>query len=428
MAKIGIIGAGIAGLSTAWMLDEEHSVTLFERKDYLGGHAHTFYFKKDGVDLYVDSGASFYSPSTYPLFCRLLDLLEIRSVPTSVSASVYRAGQPRAGLVTPNRQRLAPLLSVRNVLALSQLQLSLSAARRIVNSNDWSMRLGDFVNQLPVTPWFRENILLPWLASMYGVQASVVREFSVGSAFYFPVRQPAKGALSYHFQQVEGGIGRYPRALAAKLRQTCIRVNAIVRGIERVGETFVVTEADGSVHRFDALVIATPPYAAAELLGGLSGSYGDKLRSTLREFPFFDTRMAIHSDPSYMPLRRADWSHFNTIVDDHSCEATIWKSDRGFDLFKSWTTYRPLPAAPHAVFNFRHPILTPGFSRAQYRMEAFQGIESLWFAGSYLRAVDSHETALETAVDVVSRLSPRSHRLRQLRQRSAGPLAHEAAP
>ena len=38
--KIGIIG-GAAGLLAAWLLEDDYEVTLFERDDRLGGHAHT---------------------------------------------------------------------------------------------------------------------------------------------------------------------------------------------------------------------------------------------------------------------------------------------------------------------------------------------------------------------------------------------------
>ena len=39
--KIAVVGAGIAGLSAAWLLRQHHAVTLFEAGDYLGGHTHT---------------------------------------------------------------------------------------------------------------------------------------------------------------------------------------------------------------------------------------------------------------------------------------------------------------------------------------------------------------------------------------------------
>ena len=40
--RIAVIGSGISGLASAWLLSREHDVErLFEANDYLGGHTHT---------------------------------------------------------------------------------------------------------------------------------------------------------------------------------------------------------------------------------------------------------------------------------------------------------------------------------------------------------------------------------------------------
>ena len=39
--RIAVIGAGIAGLATAWLLSRRHEVVLLEANDYLGGHTNT---------------------------------------------------------------------------------------------------------------------------------------------------------------------------------------------------------------------------------------------------------------------------------------------------------------------------------------------------------------------------------------------------
>ena len=41
--KIGILGAGATGLSAAWDISKAgHQVTVYERDDFIGGHASTF--------------------------------------------------------------------------------------------------------------------------------------------------------------------------------------------------------------------------------------------------------------------------------------------------------------------------------------------------------------------------------------------------
>jgi predicted NAD/FAD-binding protein len=38
---LAIVGSGILGLNTAWLLNHRHQVTLYERKDYFSGHSNT---------------------------------------------------------------------------------------------------------------------------------------------------------------------------------------------------------------------------------------------------------------------------------------------------------------------------------------------------------------------------------------------------
>ncbi len=62
--RIAIIGSGIAGLASAWWLDGEHEVTLFEANDYLGGHTHTHDVQVDGTRMAVDTGFIVFNPCT----------------------------------------------------------------------------------------------------------------------------------------------------------------------------------------------------------------------------------------------------------------------------------------------------------------------------------------------------------------------------
>ena len=54
--KVGIIGGGAAGLTAAWLLDQECEVVLFEKEARLGGHAHTIQVPYNGTIVPIEIG------------------------------------------------------------------------------------------------------------------------------------------------------------------------------------------------------------------------------------------------------------------------------------------------------------------------------------------------------------------------------------
>ena len=63
MKKIGIIGSGISGLSTAFYLSKSFDVSLFEKSFRFGGHANTHEFVYKEKNILVDTGFLGSSPS-----------------------------------------------------------------------------------------------------------------------------------------------------------------------------------------------------------------------------------------------------------------------------------------------------------------------------------------------------------------------------
>ena len=54
--RIAVVGAGIAGLSAAWLLSRRHDVVLYEANEYLGGHTNTVDVTLQGQTHPVDTG------------------------------------------------------------------------------------------------------------------------------------------------------------------------------------------------------------------------------------------------------------------------------------------------------------------------------------------------------------------------------------
>ncbi len=87
--KIGIIGAGVAGLTAAYLLSEKHSVTLIERNKRLGGHTNTITVEENGKQVGIDTGFIVLNDRNYTHFKKLLNKLEVKIRDTDMTFSYY---------------------------------------------------------------------------------------------------------------------------------------------------------------------------------------------------------------------------------------------------------------------------------------------------------------------------------------------------
>ena len=69
--KIAVIGAGISGLGSAYILSSKYQVDLYEKDSRLGGHARTTKIQDEGKIFGVDTGFLVFNYATYPLLTKL---------------------------------------------------------------------------------------------------------------------------------------------------------------------------------------------------------------------------------------------------------------------------------------------------------------------------------------------------------------------
>ena len=86
--KIAIIGSGISGLTSGYLLSRKNNVTVFEKNDYIGGHTHTHSLEFEDETYSVDSGFIVYNERTYPNFIKILDQLNVERQITRMGFSV----------------------------------------------------------------------------------------------------------------------------------------------------------------------------------------------------------------------------------------------------------------------------------------------------------------------------------------------------
>ena len=86
--KIAVIGSGISGLAISYLLNKKHNITLFEKNDYIGGHARTVDIDNNGTIIPVDTGFIVFNKLNYPLLTSLFKYLDIKVIKSVMSFGV----------------------------------------------------------------------------------------------------------------------------------------------------------------------------------------------------------------------------------------------------------------------------------------------------------------------------------------------------
>ncbi|WP_164743485.1 FAD-dependent oxidoreductase [Microbacterium sulfonylureivorans] len=411
--RVAVIGGGAAGLTTAWLLDGEHDVTLFEKDERLGGHAHTVAIVTDQGRLDVDAGFQFFAPgASYRTFNRLLDVLAVprRAYPATLTVfSAQRGGavvMPPFGPGGPVWSSLTPK-AVSTLLRFRRFLAGIPAFRE---RRDTSVTISAYLESRRLPKEFVDDFLFPLLLSFWCVEPEQFREFAAYNALYYLGANLPGGLRPPMQSEIPGGLRVYIDALAGGLVRTSVRLGADVRGITRDARGFTVADAAGEFHPFDRVVVATNARQARGLIGGIPEL--GTAAAQLERFSYFDTRVAIHGDPRRMPRDRAAWSVVNARWDGAHSALSIWNPRRSVPVFKSWVTFdRKLPEPVYALAEYEHGAIDLAYFDAQRRLRRLQGDHGLWLAGLYTDDADSHESAIRSAVTVARALAPGSPRL-----------------
>ena len=275
--------------------------------------------------------------------------------------------------------------------------------------------LEHYLHTLKLPESFKTNFLYPFLLAGWCVELEEFKTFSAYNALKYVVMSRLTGfpAVSYANEAV-GGTRAYIGALAGTLTRTRLQLAANITHLTKVDGQYLVHDANSSEALFDHLIVATNAREASQLLRGLSGM--EKRRADLDRIDYFKTTIAVHEDSRLMPENSAHWSVVNTRYDAKHSSNTIWKKWKSKQpIFRSWVTYdAALPDALHHVRTYDHPKINLNYFRAQKNLLPQQGENNLWLAGLYMHDIDSHESALMSAVNIAQKLDPSSGNLKKL--------------
>lgn len=407
--RIAVVGGGVAGLSAAWLLSRQHEVTLYEKEDWLGGHAHTVDVETPRGPLAVDTGFIVYNKDNYPNFTALLDHLGVASVETHMSfaASVgegrFEYSSDFRGLIGQKRNLARPAYWQ----MLADIVRFYAHAESLLDSPDIEgMTLGDFLSKHGYSEQLVELHILPMCAAIWSSSANAIRGFPMRSFIrFFSSHELFKIGGRALWRTVQGGSRSYVEALVGDFASTVRRAPA-ARAISRQGGLVTVEDVRGERDVFTDVVMASH---ADQTLAMFEDA--DALEhEVLGAFGYTHNLAVLHDDPALMPRRKPVWASWNYIGgapdagDDALC-VTYWMNrlqnlDRRHPIFLTLNpTREPRPSAMLRSYDYEHPLFNQSALSAQKRLWELQGRRGTWFCGSYF-GYGFHEDGLQSGLAV----------------------------
>ncbi|KEH42686.1 putative cyclopropane-fatty-acyl-phospholipid synthase [Medicago truncatula] len=408
--RVAVVGGGISGLVSAYVLAKGGvNVVLYEKEDYLGGHAKTV--NADGVDL--DLGFMVFNRVTYPNMMEFFESLgvemELSDMSFSVSLDKGRGcewgSRSLSGLFAQKRNALNPYFwqMIREIVKFKDDAISYIDMFENNPDMDHNESLGQFLKSRGYSELFQKAYLIPICGSIWSCSSEGVLSFSAFSVLSF--------CRNHHLLQLFGRpqwltvrwrSQNYVKKVKEELQSNGSQIitNCEVDFVSSSEKGCVVYGKDGSEEVYDGCIMSVHAPDALRLLGD-EATYDE--RRIIGAFQYAYSDIYLHRDKNLMPQNPAAWSAWNFLGSNNNkvC-VTYWLNilqnieEAGKPFF---VTLNPdhVPENTLLKWSTGHPVPSVAAYKASVELDRIQGKRKIWFSGAY-QGYGFHEDGLKAGM------------------------------
>jgi predicted NAD/FAD-binding protein len=405
--RIAIVGTGISGLTSAYLLSEDHEVVVFEANDYVGGHTNTVDVSFNGQQYAVDTGFIVFNEKTYPNFVKLMKRLDVGWQDSVMSFSVQCE---KTGLEFSPSNFNSLFIQRRNLLRPSFYRMLYDVLRfkrdseTLLDSDDYEMTLAAYLAGKGYSRSFIEHFIIPMGEAVWSTDPVKFNEFP---ARYFAQFFKNHGFLNIKDQPqwltVKGRSRQYiepiTRAYADQIRLSCP-----VTSVRRHPDYVEVQSQHQAAEKFDQVVIATHSDQALSLLEDPT----DAEKNILGAIPYQENQAVLHCDESLLPSKKAAWASWNYHIPIEETGRVAVTYDMNIlqrieapeELCVSLNLKKTInPDKIYREMTYHHPVYNPESLGARHSHGEINGVNRTYYAGAYW-GYGFHEDGVASGVAV----------------------------
>ena len=407
--RIAIIGSGISGLGAAYLLNPIHDITVYEKNDYVGGHSRTIDIPIHGKSVPVDTGFIVYNDRNYPLLNALFHDIGVEGYKTDMSFGVsinngfleYSSNNIFGNLTNVLRPKFIAMVA--DILKFNK------EAKKFIDA-DPTITLGDCLDKLKLGSWFENYYILAMGAAIWSCSIETIRSFPARTFIKFFDNH---GLLSINdrptWYTVKGGSRAYVEKLTQSFKEK-IKLGHAVTNVTRNELGVIVSDSQGGKEKYDHVIFASHADQSMALLGDIDRTEAQ----ILSNFTYQKNTIIVHSDQSFMPKKKKNWSswvYLNEKLNDEKeiVSLSYWMNslqdlECDKDIFVTLNPEKmPKAELVYDRHSFEHPVFDIKAVSNQPTLNDIQGYKNCWYAGAFTR-YGFHEDGLMSGVAVAQKL------------------------
>lgn len=402
--KIAVVGSGVSGLVTAWLLSKHHDVSIFEKNDYVGGHVHTHTFESSIGPQNVDSGFIVFNDRTYPNFEKIIKSLGVEFQDTTMGFSLKTdddfeySGNTMSSLFAKKRHLFSSKFYsfLLNIIKFNKSSMS------IMSSLNEDVTLEEHLKSINVSQLAIDNYIIPMGASIWSTDPHKMLEMP---ALFFLKFLSNHGLLNIsdrpQWRVVCNGSKSYVEKLIAAMKCT-LHLDTPVKSVSRNEDGVNLELSDKNVD-FDKVILATHSDQSLQLLNDPT----DEEMSVLKNIKYQKNTATIHTDISILPKRKSAWSSWNYFKPKEQKSVVLTYNMNILQNLKSKEVFNVTINDPGIInsnkilktINYEHPLFTVDSVSAKKKIPSMNGSNHTYYCGAYC-GNGFHEDGVNSALEV----------------------------
>ncbi len=377
--KIAIVGTGISALSTAYHLDKKIEIDMYDINNRMGGHTHTHNIKINNKDINVDTGFIVFNNKNYK---NLIMLFKEFGLKINESDMSYSFSNNDISWSSKNFFKLRYYFSFSNLIFFLNILKFNKLAKTKKNINK---SIIEWIKENNFSKKFSDQYIIPMASAIWSTLNNKITEFPAFTLLnFFENHGLIKIINRPQWLTLDNGSKSYIEKFLFNSNIKNIYLSENIEVEKKKNKVKIISSKN--TLEYDYVVFTCNINQVKKIL--LNRNEEENI--VMNNFQYSDNDVILHQDEKLMPLKKENWSSWNSFDFKDRKYLTYWmnnlqKLGTNENLFVTVGDISNLTIKNVLKrINYEHIIFSRNTLKGQIEIDKIQGKNNIFYAGAYL--------------------------------------------